>query len=157
MPGILVGVDGSDHSRRALAWAMHEAVHHNAPLTVMTVHPNPVRPATQIYWDIPTLPEDSRNTDLLRTAVQEFVDKVANEIGETPSEVTVTVTTGDPAQELVKASHGADLLVVGSRGSGAWAQLLLGSVSSKVTHHATCPVVIVPATSEARPPGPGRG
>jgi len=156
MPGILVGVDGSDHSRQALAWAMHEAVHHNAPLTVMTVHPNPVRPATQVYWDIPTLHEDSHSLDLIRTGVQEFVDKVANEIGESP-EVTVNVTTGDPAQELVKASQDADLLVVGSRGSGAWAQLLLGSVSSKVTHHAACPVVVVPATSEARPPGPGRG
>jgi nucleotide-binding universal stress UspA family protein len=157
MPGIVVGVDGSDHSRQALAWAMREAAHHNAPLTVMTVHPNQVRPATQIYWDIPTLPEDSRNVDLLRTAVQEFVDKVANEIGETTSDVTVKVATGDPAEELVKASQGADLLVVGSRGSGAWAQLLLGSVSSKVTHHAASPVVIVKAASEAKPPGPGRG
>jgi nucleotide-binding universal stress UspA family protein len=39
MSGILVGVDGSDHSRRALSWAMREAAHHNIPLTVMTVHP----------------------------------------------------------------------------------------------------------------------
>ena len=155
MPGILVGVDGSDHSRQALAWAMHEAVHHNAPLTVMTVHPNPVRPATQVYWDIPTLHEDSHSLDLIRTGVQEFVDKVANEIGESP-EVTVNVTTGDPAQELVKASQDADLLVVGSRGSGAWAQLLLGSVSSKVTHHAACPVVIIPAAGDTRLPRPAQ-
>jgi nucleotide-binding universal stress UspA family protein len=52
MPGIIVGVDGSDHSRLALAWAMREAVHHHVPLTVMTVNPAPVRPATEIYWGI---------------------------------------------------------------------------------------------------------
>jgi nucleotide-binding universal stress UspA family protein len=148
MPGILVGVDGSDHSRRALGWAMHEAVHHNVPLTVMTVHPGSVRPATQIYWDVPSLPEDSHNLEHIQSAVREFVDKVANEIGETVPEVTVNVTTGDPAQELVNASRDADLLVVGTRGSGVFAQLLLGSVSSKVTHHAACPVVVVPVTSE---------
>jgi nucleotide-binding universal stress UspA family protein len=148
MPGILVGVDGSDHSRRALGWALREAAHHNAPLTVMTVHPGPVRPATQIYWDVPSLPEDSHNLEHIRTAVREFVDKVANEIGETVSEIIVNVTTGDPAEELVQASRDADLLVVGSRGSGMFAQLLLGSVSSKVTHHAACPVVVVPGTSD---------
>jgi nucleotide-binding universal stress UspA family protein len=152
MPGILVGVDGSDHSRRALEWAMREAAHHNVPLTVMTVHPGPVRPATQIYWDIPNLPEDSHNLDHIRAAVEQFTDKVANEIGETVPEVTVNVTRGDPAQELVNASHNCDLIVVGSRGSGAWAQLLLGSVSSKVTHHAACPVVVIPAAGETRLP-----
>jgi len=156
MPGILVGVDGSDHSRRALEWAMREAVHHDVPLTVTTVHPGAVRPATQVYWDIPTLPEDGHDLDLIRAAVQEFVGKVGNEIGETAPEVTVNVTTGDPAEELVRASHDADLLVVGSRGSGVFAQLLLGSVSSKVTHHAACPVVVIPAASGTRLPGRGQ-
>lgn len=143
MSGILVGVDGSDHSRRALSWAMHEAAHHHTPLTVMTVHTAPVRPATRIYWNVPDLPDESFDPKTLRTAVQEMVGTVAKENGETPPEVTVTIATGDPAQELVKASGGADLLVVGSRGSGAFAQLLMGSVSSKVAHHAACPVVII--------------
>jgi nucleotide-binding universal stress UspA family protein len=49
MSGILVGVDGSDYSRRALGWAMHEAALHHLPLTVMTVCQPPVRPATGIY------------------------------------------------------------------------------------------------------------
>ena len=154
MPGILVGVDGSDHSRRALEWAMREAAHHNVPLTVITVHPGPVRPATQIYWDIPNLPEDSHNLERIQAAVQEFTDKVANEIGETVPEITVKVIKGDPAQELVSASHDCDLIVVGTRGTGVWAQLLLGSVSSKLTHHAACPVVIVPAAGETRLPRP---
>jgi nucleotide-binding universal stress UspA family protein len=156
MPGILVGVDGSDHSRRALEWAMREAAHHGVPLTVMTVHPGPVRPATQIYWDIPNLPEDSHNLDRIGAAVREFTDKVANEIGGTVPEITVNVTRGDPAQELVNASLNADLIVVGTRGTGAWAQLLLGSVSSKITHHAACPVVVIPATGDIRLPRPAQ-
>ena len=143
MPGILVGVDGSDHSRRALSWAMREAAHHDVPLTVMTVEPHPARPATEIYWNVPDLPDRSFDPERARTALQEFVDKVANDIGERPPQVTVTAITGDPAEELVNASRDADLLVVGSRGSGMFARLLMGSVSGKVTHHAASPVVII--------------
>jgi nucleotide-binding universal stress UspA family protein len=146
MSGILVGVDGSDHSRRALGWAMHEAAHHHVPLTVMTIHPAPVRPATEIYWNVPDLPDRSFDPEPLRAAAQEMVDTVAKEIGERPPDVTVNVTMGDPAEELVRASRDADLLVVGSRGRGAFAQLLMGSVSSKVAHHAACPAVVVRGT-----------
>jgi nucleotide-binding universal stress UspA family protein len=146
MPGILVGVDGSDHSRRALGWAMREAVQHHVPLIVMTVHPAPVRPATRIYWNVPLLAEGGPDTEASQRAVREFVDQVANEIGETVPEVTVNVVTGDVAEELVKASRDADMLVVGSRGTGAFAELLMGSVSSKVAHHAGCPIVIIPGT-----------
>jgi nucleotide-binding universal stress UspA family protein len=146
MPGIIVGVDGSDHSRLALGWAMREAAQHHLPLTVMTVRPAPVRPATRIFWAVPDLPENSHNPDLTRKAVQQFVDQVATETGVTVREITVIVATGDVAEELVRASRDADLLVVGSRGSGGFAKLLMGSVSSQVTHHAACPVVVVPGT-----------
>jgi nucleotide-binding universal stress UspA family protein len=150
MPGILVGVDGSDHSRRALSWAMREAAAHQVPLTVMAVHPEAPRPATQIYWNVPTLPEGSLDPELARAAVRKWVDTVADEDGLTVPEVIVNVKTGDPAEELVRASSEADLLVVGSRGSGAWAQLLLGSVSSKAVHHAACPIVVVPGSRQAK-------
>ena len=81
-----------------------------------------------------------------RKALQRLVDQVANEIGETVPEVTVSVAQGDAAEELVNASRDADMLVVGSRGSGGFARLLMGSVSSQVTHHAACPVVIIPGS-----------
>ena len=152
MPGILVGVDGSDHSRQALGWAMREAARRHVPLTVMSVRPAAVRPATLIYWDMPTLPEDSHILDQARVAVQEFVDKVANEIGETVPDVTVTVVTGDAAEELVRASRDADMLIVGARGSGGFSSLKLGAVSNKVTHHAACPIVVVPGARHAPAP-----
>jgi nucleotide-binding universal stress UspA family protein len=144
MPGIIVGVDGSDHSRLALRWAMREAAQHNVPLTVMTVRPVPPRPATQIFWGVPDLQESTFDPEPARTGIREWADREAKETGETAPEVTVSVVTGDPAEELVKASRDADLLVVGTRGTGAFAALLMGSVSSKVVHHAACPVVVVP-------------
>ena len=146
MPGIIVGVDGSEHSRLALSWAIREAAQHQVPLTVMTVHPIPPRPATRIYWPVPELPDSSFDPELTRKGIQQFVDRVAQETGQTARGVTVSVIAGDPAEELVRASHDADLLVVGTRGTGAFAALRLGSVSSKVTHHAACPVVVVPET-----------
>jgi nucleotide-binding universal stress UspA family protein len=144
MPGIIVGIDGSDHSRLALAWAMREAVQHHVPLTVITVQPAPVRPATRIFWGVPDLPDHTHDPELARKAIQGFVDQARSEIAETGPEITVSVATGDAAEELVRASRDADMLVVGSRGSGGFARLLMGSVSSQVTHHATCPVVIIP-------------
>ncbi len=145
MPGIVVGVDGSDHSHWALGWALREAAHHHVPLLVMTVHPKPVRPATEIYWGVHEASE-GYNPELARNALQKFVDEVASDLGETVPDVTVSVATGDVAEELIRASRDADMLVVGSRGSGGFARLLMGSVSSQVTHHATCPVVVIPRT-----------
>jgi len=142
MAGIIVGVDGSDHSRRALAWAMREAVQHRLSLTVVSIHPPSVQPATGIYWGVHSHPDDGFDPELARAAVQEFVDKAAGEIGEAP-EITVSVGTGDVAEELVRASQDADMLVVGSRGGGGFARLLMGSVSSQVVHHASCPVVVI--------------
>ena len=148
MPGIVVGVDGSDHSHRALIWALQQAAAQQAPLTVLAVRPEPARPATGIYWGVHAYPEDSHNPDVARKAIEQIVEQARSEISETASQVTVNVVTGDPAHELISASHDADLVVVGSRGSGglAW---LLGSVSSKVAHHAACPVVIIREKGQA--------
>jgi len=147
MSGIIVGVDESDHSRHALRWAMHEAVLRHLPLTVVTVRPGEARPATMIFWGLHTNSGNDDNENLVRKAVQELVDKVAGENGGTLPEVTVSVATGNPAEELVNASRDADMLVVGSRGSGGFGALMMGSVSSQVTHHAVCPVVVVPSVA----------
>jgi len=143
MSGIFVGVDGSDHSRLALGWALREAARYQVPLTVISVRPNPPRPATEIYWPMPDLPADARDKEAELKRLQEFVDRVASETGETVPGITLMAETGDPAEALIRASRDADLLVVGSRGSGGFARLLLGSVSSKVVHHAASPVVVI--------------
>jgi nucleotide-binding universal stress UspA family protein len=142
MPGIVVGVDGSDYSRHALRWAMREAALRQVTLTVISVHPEQVRPATMAYWGLAISPESSLDHELLRQKVLDFVDKVASESGEPVPEVAVSVPTGNVAVELVTASRDADMLVLGSRGSGGFGRLLMGSVCSQVAHHAACPVVI---------------
>lgn len=143
MAGIVVGIDGSGHSHRALIWALREATSQHVPLTVLAVRPVPARPATEIYWGVHAYPEDSHNPDVARKAIEETVARARNEIGESAPLATVKVVTGDPAEELINASRDADMVVVGSRGSGGFASLLMGSVSSKVTHHAACPVVVI--------------
>jgi nucleotide-binding universal stress UspA family protein len=61
-----------------------------------------------------------------------------------PDSVTVLSRNGMPAEEILTAAADADMVVVGSRGAGGFRQLLMGSVSSQVTHHAHCPVVVIP-------------
>lgn len=141
MAGIVVGVDGSVHSERALEWAMREAAIRSAPLTVLTVHP-----VSKSVWGYAplTYPEDKPEEEKARQSVEEMTEKVAAGFGGRPASLTVRVVSGTAAEEIINASHDADLLVVGSRGSGGFARLLLGSVSTQAAHHARCPVVIVP-------------
>ena len=80
-----------------------------------------------------------------KKAVQEAVDKTAAHLGgAAPPQITVQALIGQPAPQLIEATKDADLLVVGSRGTGGFARLLLGSVSTQVAEHAHCPVTIVP-------------
>ena len=113
MAGIVVGVDGSDHSRRALIWSMRQAAQQQVPLTVLAVRPDPVRPVTGVYWGVHAYPEDTHNPEVAQKAIQEIVEQARNDIAETAPQVTVNVVTGDPAEELVRASRGADMVVVG--------------------------------------------
>ena len=142
MPGIIVGVDGSQHSRRALVQAMKEAVAHREPLTVVTVHQavRDVYGAPSHYGDDPALTEKARQ------AAQAEVDQVLAEVGDSrPESITVKAVHGLPADELVKASEGADMIVLGTRGTGGFARLMIGTVTSQVAHHARCPILIVPS------------
>jgi nucleotide-binding universal stress UspA family protein len=141
MSGITVGIDGSDHSVRALEWAVNEAAVRDAPLTVLTVHLVP-----QSGWtgNPIILPQDSEDLEKERQAAEEMTLKVTSQlVGARPASVTVRAVNGFPAQELIEASREADLLIVGSRGAGGFAKLMAGSVSSQVVHHAHCPVVVV--------------
>jgi len=123
-------------------WAMQEAAARHAPLTVITIH----QVAASGWIVAPVfLPVDEPTVEHARQAAEEAVAKAIAQLGEPqPVPVTIRAMTGFPAQELIEASRDADLLVVGSRGHGGFARLMLGSVSDQVMHHAHCPVVLVP-------------
>jgi nucleotide-binding universal stress UspA family protein len=141
MPGIVVGVDGSGHSRKALERAAAEAVAHHAPLTVLVIH----QAVRDVYGSPSHYPEDATLTEKAKEAAQAETSQVLAAVGTQPTSVTVTAVHGLPADELVKASQGADMLVLGRRGMGGFARLLMGSVTSQVAQHAQCPVLIVPS------------
>ena len=142
MPGIIVGIDGSAHSRKALEWAVNEAAIRHSPLTVLTVNQtiSAYRGGTVV-----TYPGDEELRQKARKAAEEETDEVLEKLDAVllPS-VTVQAVTGSAGQSLIEATVGADMIVVGSRGAGGFKRLLLGSVSSQVTQHAHCPVVVIP-------------
>jgi nucleotide-binding universal stress UspA family protein len=139
MPGIVVGIDGSEHSRQVLGWAMREAALRQAPLTVLTVH----EVAGNQWTGTPMVTAaDQPYEEKARAAAQELVAEAAKGTG-APGSVIVRAVSGMPARELIAASEDADLVVVGSRGGGGFAGLLMGSVSAQVAHHASCPVVVI--------------
>jgi len=142
MAGIVVGIDGSDEAHRALSWAMKEAAVRQVPLTVIAVH----EVAASGWTGNPIiLAGDEPLVDKIRAAVEDAVGKAAAELGDgQPPSVTVRAMNGFAAEELIRASRDADLMVLGSRGAGGFARLMMGSVSNQVVHHAHCPVVVVP-------------
>jgi len=140
MPGIIVGIDGSGHSQRALTWAMKEAAVHNTPLTVLTVH----QAVRDVYGLPTTYPEDDARTEKAREAAQQETDKALAALGEPKPSVTVTAVHGIPADVFIEASKNADQIVLGSRGVGGFGALLMGSVAQRVAQHAACPVTIIP-------------
>ena len=142
MPGIVVGVDGSGHSRKALERAAAEAVAHGTSLTVLTVH----QAVRDVYGSASHYTDDAALTDKARQAAQADSDQVLAGLSAKPASVTVTAVHGLPVDELIKASQGADMLVLGRRGFGGFARLTMGSVTDQVSHHAHCPVLIVPPT-----------
>ena len=143
MPGITVGVDGSDNSYRALEWAMKEAGLRGEPLNILAV--NDVA-ANQWTGHPMVAPEDEPIVQRARSWTEEAVAKVSGQLGDAkPTSINVRAISGFAAEELIKASHDSDLVVVSARGSGGFARLAVGGVSSKVIHHAACPVVVVPA------------
>ena len=146
MSGIVVGVDGSGHSQRALEWAMNEAGIRHLPLTVLTVHPSMVG----YFGGVVTTPQDLELTEQVRAAATAEADKVLAELnGPHPESVTVKAVHSFPVEELINASKEADLIVLGSRGAGGFTRLVLGSTADQVTRHAHCPVTIVPPEDRA--------
>jgi nucleotide-binding universal stress UspA family protein len=136
---VLVGVDGSRGSRKALNWAAAEAAEHGADLVVLNVWGRALLPpagsGSVPAGDVP---------DPSELAAESLVQVIKEELGENPPIVAQPrVKQGHPAEVLIEQSVDADLLVVGTRGHGGFAGLMLGSVSQHVAAYAQCPVTVV--------------
>ena len=141
MSGILVGVDGSGHSQRALEWAAKEAAVRHTTLTVLAVHQ-----AVHGWTGTLRFGDDEAQVQKIAEAAKAETDKVLAGLGDSrPESVTVRAVHGYPAEELINAGADADMIVLGTSGMGGWSAQLIGSVATKVVHHATAPVLIVPA------------
>jgi len=136
---IVVGVDGSPGSRKALRWAAAEAADHGADLVVVNVWEHTLLPpAGSVSVSEHYVPDPSQRTadDLLQVIKEELGDQP-------PILVQAHVKQGRPAKVLIDESATAELLVVGERGHGGFAGLVLGSVSQHVAAYAKCPVTVV--------------
>ena len=141
---IIVGVDGSHGSRAALEWAIREAKVRAISVHILVVWQYP-HTTSASAWGLGMDPSPD-----VREAVAAASAEAASRLGLKASAQGDVATTwevieGNPARALLAASEDADLLVVGSRGHGAFVGALLGSVSHQVVAHARCPVVVVPA------------
>lgn len=140
---VVVGVDDDVHSRPAVEWACAEAAAREVPL--VAVHgwwwseAGPLASAPD--WD----EEWSHLADAQRVMMSEMLAGWRDKYPDL--EVSSEFTRDDASTVLENASRGAGLLVVGTRGRGGFAGLLLGSVSSRAMHQSHCPVVVVPSRS----------
>jgi len=139
---VVVGVDQSDGAKAALAFAHEEARLRNATLRAVHAWQFGYIGYTGFEGAVPALGGDIAE---LRAAAVAALDATVRAVLPDPGgvEIEQRVVEGTAGAVLVDESSRADLLVVGSRGHGGFAQLLLGSVGQQCAHHAACPVVVV--------------
>lgn len=132
---IVVGVDGSEQSEQALRWATRMSLATGAQIDAVTAWHVPMGYGGA-YLPETWSPKDDATATLTRTVDTVFA-------AGRPAGMRLLVRQGPAARALLDASAGAELLIVGSRGRGGFAGLLLGSVSAACAQHAACPVLIV--------------
>ncbi len=139
MGRIVVGVDGSEASDAALAWALEQARRTGDELQVVHVWHYP-----EIGELLTANPFELQHDELQDEAAEQLRRAIAR-VGAPPDvRIDPVLAMGRTAEVLLRAAAEADLLVVGSRGRGGFTGLLLGSVSQHCVQHAPCPVVVVP-------------
>ncbi|MGR6964320.1 universal stress protein [Geodermatophilus sp. URMC 61] len=149
-PRVVVAVDGSAGSKAALRFGLEDAARRGVPVEAVIAYRVP-----ELWADYNVIgsPELERLRDTLRSQhedkVRAVVDEVSRGLAGPLPDAQARAAEGSPADVLIRESHGADLLVVGSRGHGGFHTMLLGSTSIQCVMHATCPVTVVHST-EAR-------
>jgi nucleotide-binding universal stress UspA family protein len=137
--GIVVGVDGSPCALAALRWAAAEAVLHDSPLTIV----HAVAPVLGAY---PVLPPPTGIVDWQREVgarILEDAVTTAKDVTHGAIHLSTDFALDAPALNLIDRSRDAGMVVVGSRGRGALARTILGSVSTALVHRAQCPVAVI--------------
>jgi nucleotide-binding universal stress UspA family protein len=138
--GVVVGHDGSGCAQEALQWAADLAERAHWPLHVVRAWRIATAPQP-LTWEPGFVPPIS---DYERAVRADLESDVAAALGEERARAaTCHVVHAPPVRALIEAAEAADVLVVGARGRGGFAGLLMGSVSGQVTHHAPCPVTVV--------------
>lgn len=140
--GIVVAVDGSPMSQAAADWAAREAALRHATLTVVHVQ---ISDEVGSWVDLPITDEYMAYRDRLADGViADSLEAVYAALAATREiPVKTSILRGSKMSTLIDMSKDADMMVVGSRGLGALAGLLLGSTSSALVHHAHCPVAVI--------------
>ena len=149
--GIVFGHDGSKCAQEALQWAGRLALRADLELHVVRswAMVSAPRPSTWEPGYVPPL------VDWEKAVLDELTAHVAAAGLDPAVRVTCHVVHKPPAPALMAAAEGANLLVLGARGRGGFAGLLLGSVSNQLVHHAPCPVTVVRSGATGRDIGPG--
>ena len=143
VPRIVVGIDGSESSVKALRTARRLADALGAPLEAVAVWQQSHSMYDFYQSETGWTPEKDVEK-LLRDAADAAFGS------DHPERFTMSILQGAAARAMIRHSAGAEMLVLGSRGHGGFAGLLLGSVSSACVAHATCPVLIVHNKDQVR-------
>ncbi len=142
----VVGIDGSECATNALDWAAANAPGRVSAIELVTAWQTPVIGASTL----PTPDTSAAEDETFHDRAAHSVTALAADLGERIDvPVTASVGHGGPAEVLLEASSDASVLVIGSRGRGGFARLLLGSTSTQCATHAAVPTIVVPADSDA--------
>jgi|SoiMethySBSTD1v2_1073268.scaffolds.fasta_scaffold27028_6 nucleotide-binding universal stress UspA family protein len=139
---IVVGVDGTEGSRRALEWTAQRATELHANVIAVFAMP----PASEFVMSIPPLPAEAVHD--LRSHFEQHWCQPLRDAGVAYRSYVVEESAAHALVRLAQREH-ADLVVLGAHGHGSFTDRLLGSVSYTVSHAAPCPVVIIPAEARA--------
>jgi nucleotide-binding universal stress UspA family protein len=139
---IVVGFDGSEHSRAALKWAMDEARQRNGQIRLVTAWSKPA-----MAW-YPAVFETAAGEIAAEESPERIAESLQAEVLKSAADEDLPATgqvvhSDSPASAILDAAQDADLVVVGSRGHGGFPALHLGSVSTQVINHTPCPVLVI--------------
>lgn len=142
---IVVGVDGSQESLHAVRWAADRAKLSNWELEILCAYALPSYTAASLEGG-----QGVVNDDSIRESAQAVVNEAAEHIADRGLDVITTIEPGDPTGILVKKSKEVQMLVVGTRGGGGFADRLLGAVSASIPAYSYCPVAVIPVHKQDR-------